>query len=276
MAVVNPEKISAILSECADLYVLPRYKALGQEDVFEKTSAHDLVTKADIDVEAHLKRVLPDMLPGSIVIGEEGVSNGEQSLDALRDSDQKMWIVDPVDGTYNFVHNNREFGIMLALIIGGETAGAWIYDVLGAVCAIAEKGSGVFLGGERQYVSNSLYDASALSGHVNPKYFHEAQQEHVKTVQKEFKKCFSFGCSAHEYLNIIQGNTQFSVYSKLMPWDHLPGALMVQEAGGYVAKWDGQPYQVKDLDAGLISANSKDTWMLAHDAFVKKVQAMVV
>ena len=130
MSSVNLENVAEILKECAEKYILPRYKTLADHEISSKSGPRDLVTHADIDVEEHLKRVLPDLLPGSIVIGEESVSSGRASLDILKDITQSIWVVDPVDGTHNFVHHKSEFGIMLACVVNGVTQYSWIYDVL--------------------------------------------------------------------------------------------------------------------------------------------------
>jgi fructose-1,6-bisphosphatase/inositol monophosphatase family enzyme len=98
---VDHHKVSEIIVECAEKYILPRYKTLAQHEISAKTSPRDLVTQADLDVEEHLTRVLPDLLPGSVVIGEEAASKNPALLDQLDDKSLKIWIVDPVDGTHN-------------------------------------------------------------------------------------------------------------------------------------------------------------------------------
>ncbi|NCT40885.1 MAG: inositol monophosphatase [Alphaproteobacteria bacterium] len=266
MPVINADKISDLIVECSDTYILPRYNALSDSDISTKTGPNDLVTQADIDVEDHLKRVLPDILPGSIVIGEEGVSSGEMSLDALKDSSRPIWIVDPVDGTYNFVHGKREFGVMLGLIVNGVTQIGWIYDVLGQEMSVAERGAGAFCAGKRLEVAN-VNKPSEMSGHINPKYFPPNYREHIKVQRETFKHCRSIGCAAHEYLRIAKGQAQFSVYSRMKPWDHVPGALIIREAGGQVNTWDGDIYKPDDFDTGIIATASEDGWRDILDIF---------
>lgn len=266
MSVVDPEKIADILRECSDRYVLPRYNKLSHGEISTKTGPSDLVTQADIDVEEHLNRVLPDLLPGSIVVGEEGVSSGEVSIDLLADTSRPIWIVDPVDGTYNFVHGNREFGVMLGLIIDGVTQYGWIYDVLGEAMSIGELGAGAFCEGERLAVS-AEDDLGRMKGHINPKYFPEGYRAHINEQRGQFNQCTSIGCAAHEYLRIAKGEAHFSVYSRLKPWDHIPGALIVREAGGAVTKWDGGAYAPADIDAGIVATAKKDGWRDILDVF---------
>ncbi len=269
MTVINPENIANILAECAERYILPRYKALEDHQISTKSGPRDLVTQADIDVEAHLERVLPDLLPGSVVIGEEGISRGDKLVDILDDDTQKIWIVDPVDGTSNFVHHKREFGIMLGCVINGVTEYSWIYDVLGGTCAVTERGSGAYFGEERLSVTLEN-DPKDLLGHINTRFFPKEYREELRGAGKAFKSCESLHCAAHEYLRIAQGKAHFSVYSRLKPWDHIPGALMVEEAGGLIKQWNGETYSPHVRDAGIIVANNEDCWANVRDSFVKK------
>ena len=255
----DSEKVSSIIVECAEKYILPRYKALEQHQISSKTSPRDLVTQADLDVEHHLERVLPDLLSGSIVIGEEAASRAPAILDRLKDKSLTIWVVDPVDGTHNFVHHKREFGVMLSLIRYGETKQAWIYDVLGKEMTVAELGGGAFSGSRRLKV-NPKSPASEISGHINPLFFPRQYRDHIQSAIKKFKKTYSMACAAHEYLRVARGDAQFSIYSRLKPWDHLAGALIVEEAGGHVAKWDRSPYMAQDHNAGLIVAASQENW----------------
>jgi fructose-1,6-bisphosphatase/inositol monophosphatase family enzyme len=265
---VDFESVSTIIKECAERYILPRYQKLLHHEISSKTSPRDLVTHADLDVEAHLIRTLPDLLPGSIVIGEEGASKEPKVLEQLADKNLNIWVVDPVDGTHNFVHGKREFGVMLALVRNGETTQAWIYDVLGKEMTIAEKGGGATAGNKKLSVK-ATDTTSKMHGHINPWFFPKDYRDHIKKAVEKFGSTQSMACAAHEYLNVAKGNAQFCIYSRLKPWDHLAGTLIVEEAGGYVAKWDGKPYTPQEHGVGLITAASQDNWQNVYDVLLK-------
>ena len=267
MSVIHPETVADILRECSDQYIMPRYNKLLDSEVLTKTGPSDLVTQADIDVEEHLSRVLPELLPGSVVVGEEGVSSGTVSLDLLSDTTRPVWIVDPVDGTFNFVHGRREFGVMLGLIIDGVTEYGWIYDVLGEEMSIGARGNGAFCEGVRLQVA-AENDLGRMSGHINPKYFPPEYRDHINAKRTHFAYCKSIGCAAHEYLRIAKGEAHFSVYSRLKPWDHIPGALIVNEAGGNVVKWDGALYAPHEFHTGIIATAKADGWREILDVFM--------
>jgi fructose-1,6-bisphosphatase/inositol monophosphatase family enzyme len=266
MAVINPEKISAILRECAHLYITPRYQKLKQEEISSKTGPHDLVTQADLDVEHHLTRILPAHLPGSIVIGEESVSGGHSSVAVLQDKSQKIWIIDPVDGTHNFVNGKPDFGVMLACVINGRTEISWIYDVLKDCMFVAEKGSGAYQDAKRLRINAQPSALNKMTAHINYKYFPKNLRLQVQESMGVFESAFSVGSAAHEYTRIASGASHLAVYSRLKPWDHLPGALLVEEAGGYLAKWDREPYTPQDDSVGLMVTTDKFMWDEAYKA----------
>jgi fructose-1,6-bisphosphatase/inositol monophosphatase family enzyme len=70
----------------------------------------------------------------------------------------------------------------------------------------------------------------------------------------------NFRCAGHEYRIFVSGHTQFLSYNKLMPWDHLAGVLISQEAGGYAARMDGSPYQPHHTGGGLLLAANEESW----------------
>jgi len=266
VAVVDPDKISEIIREAAEIHIKPRYQALEDHEISSKTGPHDLVTQADIETEEYLTKILPDLLPSSIVIGEEGVSRGDANIAVLQEDDRKIWVVDPVDGTHNFVHHKPDFGVMLACVINGVTELAWIYDVLKDEMYVAEKGSGSYRNGESIYADQSV-EIGEMTAHINYRYFPKEVRPHIKERMEVFKEAYSIGSAAHEYTRIARGASHLSLYSRLKPWDHLPGALLVEEAGGYIAKWDQNPYTPKDDYAGLIVTNSKENWEQACHHF---------
>ncbi len=267
MSLVNADDVSTIIKECAERYILPRYKALAAHEISTKSSPRDLVTQADIDVEDHLTRTLPGLLAGSVVIGEEAASKNPELLDQLHDRDLKIWVVDPVDGTYNFVNSKREFGVMLALVERGETRQAWIYDILGKEMTVAEQGSGAYSNSTKLKVK-PLKNKKDMTGHINPVFFPKQYREQIAAGMNDFYACMSLACAAHEYLRVARGDAQFSIYSRLKPWDHLAGTLIVREAGGYTVKWDGSPYTPQDNNVGLIACTDKDTWGAVYDSFL--------
>ena len=260
--------ISSLLVECAKAYVLPRFRNLRDEDVRTKTGPGDLVTQADVDVEEHLKRVLPGLLPDSVVLGEEGVSSGEMSLDILKDHNRPVWVVDPVDGTHNFVSGRREFAVMLALVQGGVATHGWIYDVLGEVMYHAERGAGAYAGERRLQVAQDSVE-SPLSGFVNARFFPPEFYKNFDENAHGVRIRRPLYCAGHEYIALVNGEAHFTLFSRTKPWDHVPGALIVQEAGGHVSRWDGSAYAPEHSEGGIVAASRADIAQKSIKLFIK-------
>lgn len=267
--VINPTQVSDILRECTENYILPRFQALKAHEISTKSGPRDLVTQADLDVEAHLARVLPDLLPGSIVVGEEGVSQGFSSLDVLKQTEQPIWVVDPVDGTYNFVHGRPGFGIMLACVIGGKIEFSWIYEVVGQNMLAAERGSGAYQNGVRIHVDQDT-DIPDMVGHMSLKFFAKPFRKPLEEAASKVSSIEPI-CCASEYMRIATGESHFSIYSRLKSWDHLAGVLIAGEAGAYIAKWDSSPFDPAEYDVGLMVAPNEEKWNALHDIFIKKL-----
>ncbi|MCC6597426.1 MAG: inositol monophosphatase [Alphaproteobacteria bacterium] len=264
---VDIQQVTALIRETARKYILPRFKMLKDHEISTKTGPRDLVTQADIEAENYFNIYLPKILPGSFVLGEEGVSGGAVGIELLQNLEDDLWVVDPVDGTYNFVHGKEEFAVMIALVSGGETRNAWIYDVPADKMTLAQTGAGAFTEGTKLTTAPQA-QTSTMTGYISPRFFPDFYQDHLANARSRFLSCAPLGCAGHEYLRIASGAAQFSIYSRLKPWDHLPGALIVKEAGGYVAKWDGQTYTPQDYNLGLIVAANQENWEDIYRIFI--------
>lgn len=256
---INTAKVEDLIKEAAELFIKPRFQNLADHEVQEKTSAYDLVTRADIEAEEFLAPRLAELLPGSVCIGEEAVSQVKSNMAPLKDDKNMVWVIDPVDGTNNFVRGDKTFGVMVSLVMEGEARFGWIYDVMADEMSVAEKGQGASFSGEALKV-RQIFNPPDMNAHINYRFFPKNLQPHIKEASQSFGQTQSLGCAAHEYIRIAKGLADVSLYSRLKPWDHLAGTLIVQEAGGYVAKIDGSAYTPKDDYAGLIVTTSQKAW----------------
>jgi len=148
---VDIDRVSRLIVEAAAEEIMPRYTKLAAGDVREKGPG-DLVTVADEAMEHRLTALLQDLLPGSAVVGEEAAARDGAVLRRLA-TDEPVWIIDPVDGTSNFAQAKGDFGVMVALVVGGRGVAGWIYDPVGGRMATAELGAGAWLNGKRLSVA---------------------------------------------------------------------------------------------------------------------------
>lgn len=265
---VDPHKVAEILREQAAIHILPRFRQLAGHEIMSKTSPTDLVTVADQEMEDALIKILPDLLPGSEVLGEEGVSSGNVTLHALDNTARPVWVTDPVDGTFNFAHGKEDFCTMLALVVGGQTQMSWIYDPLTERMMIAARGAGAFINDKKLDLAAASKPLSELNGFAGLRYFPKTMRPHMEQAQKSVRSMYTMGCAGHEYLRLAQGLSDFGIYTRVKPWDHLAGQLMVQEAGGYHAQWDGSPYTAQTRTGGILVVTDKDNWQPLHDLFL--------
>jgi fructose-1,6-bisphosphatase/inositol monophosphatase family enzyme len=254
------ERVGALMAEAAERAVLPRFRALAQNEVEEK-SPGELVTIADREAEAILTAGLAPLLPGSRVIGEEACAIDPRLLDTLGEG--TVWLVDPLDGTGNFVAGRPDFAVMVALLRGGEVQAGWMLNPLTGQLARAELGGGAWIG-ERRLQAVAHVPGARLSGSMGrfmPEEMQSSLDERLRSGADRLPGLMSAGA---EYPMIGAGERDFAFYWRTLAWDHAAGVLFVNEAGGKAARPDGSAYQPAILGNGLLAAASPDRWEAAH------------
>jgi len=258
----DPDRVCEFLREAAEQDVLPRYQALATGDIIEKKPG-DLVTVADLDAERRLTRLLTDHLPGSHVVGEEGVHRDPALFDKLETVD-RLWILDPVDGTQNFAEGKTPFTIVLAYLVAGAVRCAWIHDPVAGDTAVAEDGAGAWVGERRLRVADG--DAvDRMTGLINSNGYGRPHRDTVRAKKEGFAEIIRYGCAGHAFRELAGGNRHFSIYNRLWPWDHAAGVMIHREAGGYTARVDGETYRPTERVPGCLTAPDIDTWQRIHE-----------
>ncbi|MBU0723503.1 MAG: inositol monophosphatase [Alphaproteobacteria bacterium] len=259
---IDTDRVSELLRETAETIILPRFRRLEEGDTQEKGPG-DLVTVADLESEKFLTPALSRLLPGSHVVGEEAASASPHLLDLLR-GDDPVWIIDPVDGTANFAEGSEMFAVMVALARRGEILAGWIYDPIRDRMAVAEAGEGAYLDDRRMSVSRPQPLADMI-GTLSLKFVPTEERPEIRARAQNLRRFFSLGCAGHEYLQLTEGRTHFSVYRRIMPWDHAAGWLLHKEAGGVGAFADGTPYAPTIHAGPLIMASDPASWDALRD-----------
>lgn len=260
----DPERVAAILREVAEEEVLPRFRALADEEIMRK-KAGDLVTVADLAVERVLERRLPPLLPGSLVLGEEAAEHDPDLFERVA-GEETVWIVDPIDGTGNFARGVATFAVMVALTRGGDLLGGWILDPVGGRLAVAVSGEGAWLDGRRLRVETGR-PPEALRGTLHAGFFGSPElARRVERGRAGLSVLKSLRCAGHEYLRLVTGESDFTLFTKTRPWDHCAGVLLHGEAGGVGRLLDGRPYSARHhSEEGLLMAPDAAVWQALHD-----------
>ncbi len=260
---VDIAALANLLQEAAVKEILPRFRNLGAGDVRMKSEAIDLVTEGDEAAERLIKARMDEIAPGAVFIGEELVAADPALLDKLADADLAV-VVDPIDGTFNFAAGLPLFGVMASVVSKGETVAGIIYDPLGNDWVIAEKGSGAWMcrpdGSQERMAVTAGVPLEAMVGGASTGFYKQDARREVMANMAKVRIATSYRCAAHEYRILAGGYIHFLMYQKLMPWDHLAGTLIAQEAGAYAARFDGSPYLPAHLNGGLLLATDKDSW----------------
>ncbi|HCL63999.1 MAG TPA: inositol monophosphatase [Rhizobium sp.] len=263
MADFDIAALANALQEAAATEILPRFRNLGEGDVRMKSEAIDLVTEADEAAERLIRARVEELLPDAVFVGEESVAADPGLLAKIADADLAI-IVDPIDGTFNYAAGLPLFGVMLSVVARGETVAGIIYDPMGNDWVIAEKGSGTWFcrpdGSQTQMAIAPAVPLEQMVGIAAVGFLETEARRRVLSNLAQVRMFTSYRCAAHEYRTLCSGHLHFSMYKKLMPWDHLAGTLIAQESGAHVARLDGSPYLPHHVEGGLLVASDRDSW----------------
>ncbi|MFJ8691323.1 inositol monophosphatase family protein [Streptomyces roseolilacinus] len=232
----------AVRAAAAD-EVMPRWRQLAAHEVDEKSGPHDLVTIADREAETRLTGSLTALLPGSVVVGEEGVHADPGVYDAVR-GDAPVWIVDPVDGTRQFVHGEPGFCTLVALARHGRLLASWTYAPALGEMAVAVRGGGARLNGETLLAGAPEPDAALRVATAHPDYTTPAQKRALRGLAVEGVAPRPCGSAGLEYLAVARGACDAVAFTWEYAWDHAAGLLLVTEAGGAHRTIDGAPFRI--------------------------------
>ncbi|MEQ4301751.1 inositol monophosphatase family protein [Plantactinospora sp. B6F1] len=261
------EQVGALLRRAAAEAILPMFRHLAESDVSEKAPG-EVVTVADHRAEEIIAAGLRRLRPESEVVGEEGVAADPAVLDLLA-GPAEAWLVDPLDGTANFAAGRQPFAVMAALRRGGRTEAAWILDPMADRLLVARAGEGAYLDGNAVRTTGESIPARSLRGVVASRFLPVELRERVTEGAGRIGTVLpGQHCAGQEYADIVDNRQQFAIFWRTLPWDHAPGALLVEAAGGVVRRLDGSPYDPVDGRAGLLVAANESVWDTVHAALL--------
>ncbi|XP_055623060.1 inositol monophosphatase 1-like [Toxorhynchites rutilus septentrionalis] len=239
-----------------------------------KENHWDVVTEYDQKVEDVLVRGLLERFPDHRMLGEESTTeaNLREPLD-----ERPTWIIDPIDGTSNFVRGVKFIAISVALVVGGDLKIGIVYNPCLDEFYSAVKGKGAFLNGEKIKTSGIEELKQCLVAHESSIASYATARPYVFGRGLEFiKECIglrALGSAALTLAYIASGNLDCYAIDYLQPWDIAAGALLIQEAGGVVININGGEYDI--LKPDVIAAGSEKLAQRVLEV-VRKVEADVV
>lgn len=259
MSAIDPLKVDAAIAEAAQAEIMSRFGALEPDAIREKSGPDDLVTAADEAAELALRQALHAIRPDAAFVGEESAAREPGLMAAIARADA-VWIVDPLDGTRNFIRGVREFGVIVALVERGEVRMGWIHAAPLGKSAIAVAGEGVQWDGAP--VAPAAQREERPRGLRSLAWLDPARQQEMRAALARNCETAAGHCSAYAYLKLLKGEIDFKLSSRIHPWDHVAGALMMREAGGEVSWLDGRrPYRPEpSRDAPLLAVAPGRDW----------------
>jgi myo-inositol-1(or 4)-monophosphatase len=215
-----------------------------------KSRAEGIVTEADIQAQAKIKKIILGEFPNACFLAEEDRHHERPS--------KLMWLVDPLDGTENFYRGLRLFSVSISLVRNGLPALGVIFEPSSKELFYAEKGKGAFLNGKRIRVSGVKKGGEAMLDVPvsNRLGLRKKQFRRLGKLLKLGSYMRITGSAAVRLAYIAAGRMDGYVEAGMHPWDWAAGALIVQEAGGKVTNLEGKAFRIfKDRD--IIASNGK-------------------
>ena len=218
---------------------------MDQLDRIKITSkaSEEYCSEVDIKAEQAIISTILKAYPTHGIIAEESVTQREDA--------EVVWIIDPLDGTNNYLHGFPFFAVSIAIRVKNRIEHAVVYDPLRHECFSATRGSGCRLNDRRLRVSKQTQMKAALLGTGFPMRNEESAKRFLPTIEALFGKCGGVrrtGSAALDLAYVASGRLDGFFEFGLRPWDIAAGALLVQEAGGLISDMLGSEDYMKHGD----------------------------
>lgn len=265
---IDVDAVTSLVRHVADTVVTPKFRELASGEVSEKAPG-ELVTVADVAAEEALIAGFAELTPDVPVVGEEGISADPALRDVIAEVD-RVWVVDPIDGTQAFVDGHPDHAVMVALVENGEAVGGWICLPQHGHTYVATRGGGAWRNGERLSRSTPAVvtgsgtadGGTTLRGGVATHFLPDGVRERVADgIDRLGPGVYGSArlWAGATYARLLSDLEDFVFYWRTNPWDHAAGAVLLREVGGVSRRLDGSDYRADDHVEGLIVAASAET-----------------
>ncbi len=216
-----------------------------------KGEKENLVTTNDKKIQEFLYSELRKIVSGSGFLGEESVTSFNEA--------EYVWIVDPIDGTNNYVRGMRDCAVSVALERKGELILGVVYSPFTDELFSAEKGQGAFLNGKPIYVSDKSFDKGILCTAFSL-YKKSLADICINIVRDMYAECMDFrrfGSAAMELCYLASGKCDLYFEICVHPWDYAAAAVVLREAGGFICALNQMPPSTRKATP-IIAANTEE------------------
>lgn len=236
------------LTKTVGEFILSEKNNIKEKNI-ETKGLHDFVTYVDKSSEKQLVNKLSEILPEAGFIAEEGTATNK--------GEKYNWIIDPLDGTTNFIHGITPYAISIALMEYDEIVLGVVYELGLNECFYSWKGSSAFLNGAKISVSNNPTLNESLIATGFPYYDYKRIKPFMKTLEyfmQNSRGVRRLGSAATDLVYVACGRFEAFYEYSLSPWDVAAGAFIVQQAGGKVCDFKGRENYIFGKE--IIAANS--------------------
>lgn len=256
MLLVDHKTVDNILHEAVSTILKPACNNIQNLEITTKSAQDDFLTETDLAMEEFLKSKLTGLLP-SETVGEEETTKDPSILVERFKSDKPVWIIDPIDGTYNFVHQSGGFGPMVSLFYKGSIEGAWIYNIHNP------KGISSLVS-----INPTKKSSSNVKGYIGFKI-----KPHLKNIAiprdiNFLDKDNGWIMSCEFFEEILAGEVDFGIFHYVTPWDNSGGIAMMRKLGMTAIDWAGEQAVYDDVNWGLILARDEKLARQLHQDIV--------
>lgn len=215
----------------------------------EKSGRTDLVTNIDKEIEAFLSEKIKEAYPAHQILGEEGMGHQHTSKQGI------IWIIDPIDGTLNFIHQQRNFAISIGVYQDGIGQLGLIYDVVHNEMYSAQRGQGAFFNdvpiARLQHVNLQDSMISINASWLLPNSY--IRTENVIQLVQTVRATRSFGSAALGIAGVVMGQMDAYMSMRLAPWDIAGGLVLLHEVGAEVSDLKGNPIEFPKKSSFIIT-----------------------
>lgn len=243
-------------------------------EVLRKTGPHDLVTPVDKETESFIYNRIKAQFPEHKIVGEETYGKEVTELSGY------TWIVDPIDGTVNFINQNDNFAISVGIYKDNEPFCGFVYDVSNKVLYHAKAGEGAYRDTKRLDEVKYQSLENTIVGLSHKWLLKEEVKEEFTELVVKARSVRNRGSAALDFTYVAEGKYGAAVFYKLFPWDFAGGRIIANELGIKVVTLTNEEVPVlesssivaghKDLVDEILEIFNRDTFKKQHDKLYKK------
>ena len=267
------EYITSILIDVNDKIILNYFNKLSPNDIHTKTSSDDFVCVADKISENFITNKLFNYLDITKIIGEESAFINKENYFSLL-NEPLLWVIDPIDGTKNYINGNKNFCSMISLVKHSCPIASFIYKPLERELIYAFKGNGAYiLNIDKKILSKlkiEINEVSEIIGSGGTKGIPDVFRESILYNLRTHTKRLFIGSAGIETVMLATNQIQFIFHGRVTPWDHSPFDLIIKEAGGfvYMARFK-EEFNIKSKGPILAAANN-NIWSHIREVAIPK------